>query len=126
MQATDALMEQQVHSTGPITSWMTSFAEWAENSTDYRCGGRFVNACWLPATLIIPHIKPAVAYIDLNPNMPVNFMFCSTYNTSSPGTIQEAHYRPCGRYGVQPGKPELNHTDQARVVPEMPRLVIGG
>ncbi|CAM9122089.1 unnamed protein product, partial [Laminaria digitata] len=35
MQATDALMENQSHATGPIKSWMTSFALWAANSTRY-------------------------------------------------------------------------------------------
>lgn len=56
MQATDALMEQQAHATGPITSWMTSFAAWAENSTNYRCGARFVNASRFPVRLNMAHI----------------------------------------------------------------------
>ena len=36
MQATDALMEEQRFVVGPIDSWMTSFAEWAANTTEYR------------------------------------------------------------------------------------------
>ncbi|CAM9351148.1 unnamed protein product, partial [Laminaria digitata] len=35
MQATDALMEQQRFAVGPVDSWMTSFAVWAANATEY-------------------------------------------------------------------------------------------
>eukprot|EP00752_Nemacystus_decipiens_P003669 g3381.t1 len=34
MQATDALMVEQRHVVGPVTSWLSSFVEWAANSTD--------------------------------------------------------------------------------------------
>ena len=37
MQATDALMEDQQFAVGPVDSWMTSFVEWAANTTEYRC-----------------------------------------------------------------------------------------
>eukprot|EP00904_Undaria_pinnatifida_P008217 jgi/Undpi1/4525/HiC_scaffold_18.g07879.m1 len=36
MQATDALMEEQTHSTGPTKAWITSFVKWAANNTEYR------------------------------------------------------------------------------------------
>lgn len=35
MQATDALMEEQQFSEGPVDSWLTSFATWAANTTEY-------------------------------------------------------------------------------------------
>ena len=36
IQATDALMEEQQFAVGPVDSWMTSFAEWAANMSEYR------------------------------------------------------------------------------------------
>ena len=36
IQATDELMLEQEYTTGPIESWLISFVQWAENSTDYR------------------------------------------------------------------------------------------
>lgn len=37
IQATDALMVEQRHVVGPVTSWLSSFVQWAANSTDLRC-----------------------------------------------------------------------------------------
>lgn len=37
IQATDALMVEQKHVVGPVTSWLSSFVAWAANSTDLRC-----------------------------------------------------------------------------------------
>lgn len=39
IQATDELMLEQEYTTGPIESWLISFVQWAENSTDYRYHG---------------------------------------------------------------------------------------
>lgn len=36
VQATDALMEDQKHFTGPIDSWLTSFVKWASASDEFR------------------------------------------------------------------------------------------
>ena len=37
IQATDALMVEQRHVVGPVSSWLSSFVEWATNRTDLRC-----------------------------------------------------------------------------------------
>lgn len=44
MQATDALMEEQQFSEGPVDSWLTSFATWAANTTEYRCDAEAAKA----------------------------------------------------------------------------------
>jgi len=36
IQATDALMEDQKHFTGPIDSWLSSFTLWAASSGEFR------------------------------------------------------------------------------------------
>ena len=36
MQATDAQMEDQLYFSGPIDSWLTSFAKWAQQGDDSR------------------------------------------------------------------------------------------
>lgn len=36
IQATDELMVEQRHVLGPVSSWLSSFVEWAADSTAYR------------------------------------------------------------------------------------------
>ena len=37
LQATNELMIDGQYVVGPVTSWLTSFVEWADNTTEYRC-----------------------------------------------------------------------------------------